>query len=245
MISLADSHLVMLHQHFQLNPVNQSDKHSDLRLSRNVRSIITQHKSHEYLKKNIEHFLRLVRGSSEWVCLDDKSYKPRCRDAINFVRTFSTWANKILSVKISTTTPTSDTMSSWLPDTSSLCAWVGRVGMEDMIPVMKASAVLLLESSLQDSAPESETTSDVLEADAENITNIWNWDCLSLLLFTCISNVWCLGLAASPRLSEFIFVFLCIMKLGDDDRCQLGFWKTMINPVFTPAAHNIIAVVKL
>ena len=50
MISLADSHLVMLHQHFQLNPVNQSDKYSDLRLSRNVRSIITQHKSHEYLK---------------------------------------------------------------------------------------------------------------------------------------------------------------------------------------------------
>ena len=44
--------------------------------------------------------------------------------------------------------------------------------MEDMIPVMKASAVLLLESSLQDSAPESETTSDVLEADAENITKI-------------------------------------------------------------------------
>ena len=63
-------------------------------------------------------------------------------------------------------------MSSWLPDTSSLCAWVGRVGMEDMIPVMKASAVLLLESSLQDSAPESETTSVVLEADAENITKI-------------------------------------------------------------------------
>ena len=69
------------------------------------------------------------------------------------------------------------------------------------------------------------------------------WACY--LLFTCISNVWCLGLAASPRLSEFIFVFLCIMKLGDDDRCQLGLWKTMINPVFTLAAHNIIAVVKL
>lgn len=37
-------------------------------------------------------------------------------------------------------------------------------GMEDMIPVMKASAVLRRVSSLQDSAPESETTSWVLDS---------------------------------------------------------------------------------
>ena len=31
-----------------------------------------------------------------------------------------------------------------------------------------------------------------------------------------------LGLAAPPRLSELIFMFLCIVKLCHDDRCQLG-----------------------
>ena len=38
--------------------------------------------------------------------------------------------------------------------------------MEDMMPVMKASAVLRLASSLQDSAPESDTTSWLLPAPA-------------------------------------------------------------------------------
>ena len=48
-------------------------------------------------------------------------------------------------------------------------------------------------------------------------------------LATCSrAGVRLLGLAAPPRLSELIFMFLCIVKLCHDDRCQLGLWKYYI-----------------
>jgi hypothetical protein len=99
---------------------------------------------------------------------------PLCRDAISLVRTLST----------------SETMSS--PSSCAPPPGLGREAgpvMEDMMPVMKASAVLRLASSLQDSAPESDTTSwlllgpavELVIAAAEAVSACWGW--LPLLAF--------------------------------------------------------------
>ena len=78
--------------------------------------------------------------------------KPLCREAISFSSTFST------SVTISSDPPSA---SSPCPsDTLALRSGIVALKAE-WIPVIKASAVFILASSLQDSAPESDITSAV------------------------------------------------------------------------------------